>query len=113
MLESEVREIAGNLRDFITNQTVKKEKINEIESKVNIIYDQFVQNNEVPYYLTQDSASISNYIRKGEIDTSLTVKSLSGGGEEGGGGEAGGGERRRRGEGERGGGREEVYTCGR
>mgnify|MGYP000508833416 CR=1 FL=1 len=26
MLESEVREIAGNLRDFITNQTVKKEK---------------------------------------------------------------------------------------
>lgn len=84
MLESEVREIAGNLRDFITKQTVKKEKINEIESKVNIIYDQFVQNNEVPYYLTQDSANISNYIRKGEIDTNLTVKSLSGGGEEGG-----------------------------
>ena len=84
MLESEVREIAGNLRDFITKQTVKKEKINEIESKVNIIYDQFVQNNEVPYYLTQDSANISNYIRKGEIDTNLTVKSLSGVGEEGG-----------------------------
>lgn len=84
MLESEVREIAGNLRNFITKQAVNKEKINEIESKVNIIYDQFIQNNETPYYLNQDAANISNYIRKGEIDAHLTVKSLSGVGDEGG-----------------------------